>query len=117
MSRPSKDYEDQVRYDLTQSAKVCVHFRPIDMYRRGQSTGCVREVPIRVKAIRANGGSQFGIALRLPCDCAPDPLFRCSWREATGIERARDNMVALREAGRRTLTRLAKELTRKGEGS
>lgn len=112
---PSNEYEDQVAYDLENRAKVCVSYRPLDMYGRGQGTGCQREVPIRTKAVAANGHSLVGIALRLPCDAAPDPLFRCPWYEPLGIERARDEMIELREAGARTLKALAQRIQAQSE--
>lgn len=105
------DYEDRVRHDLGIIARSCVNHRPREMYGAGGGAGCAREVPIRAKAKAANGGSNFGIALRLPCDASPDPLFVCPWYEAVGIDRAAAEMAALKEAGARVLKKLARELS------
>lgn len=107
---PSKEYEDNISYEIARRAKVCVHHDGMAFFR--DDKGCAREVPIRAKAVAANGGSQMAIALRLPCDgdCA-DPLFQCPWYKATGIDRAAKEMTELREAGARTIAALAKKLT------
>lgn len=105
---PTKDYEDNVSYEIARRAKVCVSYDGMGFVR--DDKGCAREVPIRKKAIAGNGGSPLGIALRLPCDGCADPLFPCPWYEANGIDRAAQEMRELREAGARTITALAKRL-------
>ena len=99
--------QDDVAYEIARRAKVCVCYDGLGFFR--DDKGCSRDVPIRQKAVAGNGGSRHGIALRLPCDGCADPLFQCPWYEAAGIEGARDEMIALREAGARTLKRLAKQ--------
>lgn len=111
MSLPSKEYCDNVSHEIERRAKCCIHYDAVGRIRHDEDTGCVRGVPIEAKAIAANGGSRWGIGLRLPCDgFAADPLFECPWFEARGIDQARDDMIALREAGARTLMALAKRL-------
>lgn len=107
---PSKEYCDVVSYEIARRAKCCAHYSALDRARHGPETGCDREVPIEAKAMAANGGSRWGIGLRLPCDASTDPLFKCPWFEARGIDRSRDEMIALREAGSRTLKSLARKL-------
>jgi hypothetical protein len=110
------EYDDNVQHEIARRAKVCVNFHPLEAYRSGGRV-CDRDVPVEKKAIAANGGSRFGIALRLPCNGIDDPLFRCPWYDAYGIDRAADEMRKLREAGARTIRRLAKELKKKAEAN
>lgn len=105
----SAEYEECVAHDLKQRAKCCVHYRAVAFWRDEQA--CAREVPIRAKACAANGGTNLGIALRLPCNAAPNPLFVCPWYEAMGPDLAAKEMTELREAGARTLKRLARQLS------
>lgn len=109
---PSVEYEKGVSHDLSQRAMCCIHYRAMAFFRDEQA--CAREVPVRAKACAANGGSNYGIALRLPCDGSRDPLFSCPWFEAVGVDRACDEMIRLREAGARTLRKLARELESNG---
>lgn len=106
----SREYEDNIRAEIEDRAKCCIHHRPLEMYGRGEGTGCARDVPIRAKALAANGGSAFGIALRLPCIVAPDTLFKCPWFEARGVDRAASEMSAMREAGMMVIKKMAKQL-------
>lgn len=105
---PSQDYEDAVSYEIARRSKVCVSYDALGFFR--DNMGCKRGVPVRQKAVTANNGSRMGIALRLPCDGCGDPLFSCPWYEATGVERAAEDMTDLREAGARTLKRLARQM-------
>lgn len=105
---PSQEYEDNVSYEIARRAKVCVSYDGMGFFR--DKKGCAREVPIRKRAVAGNCGSALGIALRLPCDGCADPLFPCPWYEANGIERAAEEMRDLREAGARTIAKLAKKL-------
>lgn len=105
---PTQEYEDNVSYEIARRAKVCVNYDGLGFFRGDK--GCARDVPVRAKAVTANGGSRQGIALRLPCDGCSDPLFSCPWYEANGIERAAEEMRDMREAGARTIANLAKQL-------
>ena len=108
--RGMSEYEDCVRAEIERCSRVCVHYRPIEAYGHEPGSGCARAVPIRAKAKAGNGGSAFGIALRLPCDAAPSPLFSCPWYEAKGVDRAAAELTALREAGARVLKRIARQI-------
>lgn len=110
---PSQEYEDYVAHDLEIYAKQCVSYRPVEMYEQPRGCGCTRDVPIDAKATEANGGSRLGVALRYPCNASKDPLFECPWYEPTGYQKAADQMHAMKEAGRRVLTKLAKQLQAK----